>query len=1073
MKQLDINPLRKSVTVYIALTLIVFMLVAAAAAALIQHDRQKQKENEYKEQVDHVIQHTITSFLKGYSYRVRKIVEDPEMANMIKEKDREGLYSFLKPKWELLQEEEEYVDVMHLHSPDGTSLLRMHKPDQFGDELSSIRPIIKEVHTSHKPLQGYKTGKHGNVYRIIQPLFDENKTYIGAIEIGFNPNFILRAVHEINGFFGMIFIEDESLKLHSAPNKILIDGYRLQSELTPELEKISRVLKVQNHLTNNIKFTAGGKTYFTHLFVLKDFHDEVKVKILFFQDISEVDLFHGYLLLLVLFVMALVFWLLLTFIYRRIGVYQDSVDRVYKEQLKKINESESRFRLLYEKAPTAYQSLDVNGNILIVNTKWSEELGYASDEAVGKNFRDFLLPEDVNIFHEYFVKAKAPGVINHLEFKMLCKDGKIIDVVFHGKIIYDEKHNFISTQCGFENVTEQKILESKLKFNEAYLESMFDVSPNIIITTDGEAMNKINRAMLDFFGYESFEAFKSEHHCICEYFLEDSKYLQATMGDVSWLEYILNHKDMLHKVLMLKDGKKHHFILKAEFIKIDESNHTVVFFTDITEIEELSTLMSNIINSVENVIFVKDNEFRYLVCNSAFERFVNVSQDNLIGKSDYDIFDKETADFFRAKDALVLAGEKTTFNYEWVTHSDSKKAYLLTAKAPLRNSHGEILGLVGNAVDITKQKELEMQLTNAKREFDLFMHFIPANILIKDEDGKIVYANDSAYKFFNQESIIGKSASEFLPFDIAKGMEEFDKKVLRDGKFEEIDEFYNAEDALTIIRILGFKIEREESAQIGLVILDITESYLDKKELHNKEEIMIAQSRHAEMGEMISMIAHQWRQPISVIAMDANNILADIELEMIEEESLKSNSIDILAQTQELSKTIDDFRNFFKPEQSAGNILLKDVLKDALSVMGKSLENNNIFVNIDTDNETEIKTFSRELMQVLINMLKNAKEALIENEVDDKKISISVKENQDGINIKICDNGGGIKEEIIEQIFNPYFTTKGEKNGTGLGLYMSKTIIEKHLQGSIKVSNVNEGTCFEISIPHAIKYEEL
>jgi len=223
------------------------------------------------------------------------------------------------------------------------------------------------------------------------------------------------------------------------------------------------------------------------------------------------------------------------------------------------------------------------------------------------------------------------------------------------------------------------------------------------------------------------------------------------------------------------------------------------------------------------------------------------------------------------------------------------------------------------------------------------------------------------------------------------------------------------------------------------------------------------------MGEMISMIAHQWRQPISVIAMDANNILADIELEILEEESLKSNAIDILAQTQELSKTIDDFRNFFKSEKIAEEVFAKDIVSDALGVIEKSLENNNIKVVWESTEEIKIKTYSRELMQVIINIIKNAKEALLEHKVKDGTISISIQNEKEKLILKIFDNGGGIKEEIIDQIFNPYFTTKGEKNGTGLGLYMSKTIIEKHLEGSLKVSNVNEGACFEIQLPLTIK----
>ncbi|MEA2049637.1 MAG: HAMP domain-containing sensor histidine kinase [Campylobacterota bacterium] len=238
------------------------------------------------------------------------------------------------------------------------------------------------------------------------------------------------------------------------------------------------------------------------------------------------------------------------------------------------------------------------------------------------------------------------------------------------------------------------------------------------------------------------------------------------------------------------------------------------------------------------------------------------------------------------------------------------------------------------------------------------------------------------------------------------------------------------------------------------------------KKFIEQEEIMIAQSRHAAMSEMISMIAHQWRQPLSIIAMDANNIIADVELDMVDNSTLKKGSLNILEQTQELSKTISDFKNFFKPIKNITNIYLEDIFKDTLNVVGKSLQNNNIEVIKEFKNHKKIKTYSRELMQVFINIIKNAKEALVENDIKDKKIYITIKDTKNLVEINISDNAGGIKPDIINKVFNPYFSTKSEKNGTGLGLYISKTIIEKHLNGTITVKNIKDRTCFKIKLPY-------
>jgi len=228
---------------------------------------------------------------------------------------------------------------------------------------------------------------------------------------------------------------------------------------------------------------------------------------------------------------------------------------------------------------------------------------------------------------------------------------------------------------------------------------------------------------------------------------------------------------------------------------------------------------------------------------------------------------------------------------------------------------------------------------------------------------------------------------------------------------------------------------------------------------------MMTQSRSAAMGEMISMIAHQWRQPLAVISMDANNILADIELDMVEQESLKEISLEIINQTNELSKTIDDFKEFFKPVKESEMVLVEEVIKRAFSVVGKSLENNNVAVRKIFSSKQEIDTYSRELMQVFINILNNAKEVLIEKNVQAKEILIELEDTEDTIIIKICDNAGGILDSIIDKIFEPYFSTKDAKTGTGLGLYMSKTIIEKHLSGTLRVINTHEGACFIIELP--------
>jgi PAS domain S-box-containing protein len=258
--------------------------------------------------------------------------------------------------------------------------------------------------------------------------------------------------------------------------------------------------------------------------------------------------------------------------------------------------------------------------------------------------------------------------------------------------------------------------------------------------------------------------------------------------------------------------------------------------------------------------------------------------------------------------------------------------------------------------------------------------------------------------------------------------------------------------------------ENNQPIRMVGVYVDITEQQKSREKIKEQEELMIAQSRHAAMGEMISMIAHQWRQPIANIAMGANNLLLDVELDSLESQEVKEECESILGQTKYLSNTIDDFRNFFKEDKIKVPVSIENVVEDAIKLMEKSFENNNITIEKVFFSTNNIETFPREILQILLNILKNAKEVLVENNIKNKTIKIYLSEDDTYLYIDIEDNAGGVKKENLTKIFQPYFTTKDEHNGTGLGLYMSKTLAQKHLSGDLKVKNSKLGAVFTLSI---------
>ena len=255
-----------------------------------------------------------------------------------------------------------------------------------------------------------------------------------------------------------------------------------------------------------------------------------------------------------------------------------------------------------------------------------------------------------------------------------------------------------------------------------------------------------------------------------------------------------------------------------------------------------------------------------------------------------------------------------------------------------------------------------------------------------------------------------------------------------------------------------------DNPEMFCVDIDMTKQKEQEISLSKQHEILIKQSRHAAMGEMIDMIAHQWRQPLSAITMDASNMLLDIALENFNTTEAEKYANHITQQTQHLSQTIDDFRNFFKSDKVISEVNIREILDSTLSILKNSLENNNIELITSYETDKTVKTYPRELTQVFVNIINNSKNALIANKQDNSSINIRVREDGEYINISICDNGGGIDIDILPKVFDPHFSTKDEKTGTGLGLYMSKMIIEEHLHGTIEVYNSDEGVCFTVKL---------
>ncbi len=237
---------------------------------------------------------------------------------------------------------------------------------------------------------------------------------------------------------------------------------------------------------------------------------------------------------------------------------------------------------------------------------------------------------------------------------------------------------------------------------------------------------------------------------------------------------------------------------------------------------------------------------------------------------------------------------------------------------------------------------------------------------------------------------------------------------------------------------------------------------IEVRKNREKDKIMFHQSKMALLGEMLNNIAHQWRQPLMEISSVFMPIQARLDFDMELDREELTDAIDKLNKiTKYMSNTIDDFKNFFATNKEEENFKISEQINASLSIMSSGLKSNNIMIDIIIKKNPEICGYKNEYTQVLINLLNNAKDILVQRKIKYPKIIITVDEKDDKVIIGVEDNAGGIKVEPIQEIFKPFFTYE-KVGGTGIGLFMSKLIIENNMHGRLWVENTKNGALFKI-----------
>ncbi len=230
-----------------------------------------------------------------------------------------------------------------------------------------------------------------------------------------------------------------------------------------------------------------------------------------------------------------------------------------------------------------------------------------------------------------------------------------------------------------------------------------------------------------------------------------------------------------------------------------------------------------------------------------------------------------------------------------------------------------------------------------------------------------------------------------------------------------------------------------------------------------KDHLLIQQSRLAAMGEMVHNIAHQWRQPLNSLGLIVSNMQDDFRFNTMTPESMAQDVERVRRLLEKMSTTIDDFRDFFRPDREETQFDVAEAAKQAIFVIEATLKNNHIDLAVDTPSGLTVTGFHGQYAQAVLNLLANAKEAIIGKKIDNGQIRIQLAEQDGNAVLTVDDNGGGIPEAVLPRLFEPYFSTK--EQGSGVGLYMVKMIIERNMHGHVAVANIENGARFTLLVP--------
>ena len=455
--------------------------------------------------------------------------------------------------------------------------------------------------------------------------------------------------------------------------------------------------------------------------------------------------------------------------------------------------------------------------------------------------------------------------------------------------------------------------------------------------------------------------------------------------------------------------------------------------------------ISNIIDNSNVIIAVIDSNGNMFKINKFAQEFIGYKQEDISNKPFFWLN-------FLHKDAKETVGNII----EKAKNGNIKKYYKATcisknqeervfewSNTVISKDDGSMDYLVLIGIDVTQKELIQKEILQQKEELELIFNYSKDGIAILDLNTRFLNFNNSFIEMtgYTKDELLEKTSFEMLVNKNIDKHEMLIEEILKKGFIVNHEEIFVFKDKRVFTNLSVSLLPNKKT--LLMIIKDVSSL-----------KVLQEQSKLASLGEMIGNIAHQWRQPLSFISTVASSLKVKSEYDMLTKEDINEVSASIVKQTEYLSNTIDNFRDFIKGDKLYTNISIKDVLENSLTLVSASLNNNFVNLILELDDDLTIFGNKNELTEAFLNIISNSKDVLKSIEEKDRFIFIKTKKiDENKLELKFLDSGGGIDESIISKVLEPYFTTKHKSQGTGLGLAIVDKIVRERHKASIEIYN--------------------